>query len=103
MVGLFPHDPAFHRADLELHHPFTRPKAKVNHSLARVIAERSYSSLACGLTGSIRPVSSRYLMNLNGPSQSTTSGAYAAPLGAIKATAMRRLSHLVLWVSPEQC
>lgn len=47
-------------------------------------------------------------MNLNGPSQTMTNGASTAlmvaiiPLPAIKAAALRPLSHLILWVSPEQ-
>ena len=61
------------------------------------------------LTPMIRPVLSRHLMNSNGPSHSVTNGASAAPQGAIvplpaiKAVALRPLSHLMIWVGPEQC
>jgi hypothetical protein len=61
-----------------------------------------------GLTGMIRPVLSRRLMNFNGPSQIVTNGACPAPLdaivhlAAIKAADKCRLAHLFIWVSREQ-
>ena len=60
------------------------------------------------LTGIIRPVSLRRLMNLDGTSQSLMNGTCPAPLcaiislAAIKAVTMRPWAHLILWVSQER-